>query len=74
MHTLEPLGQSDSRMIAMGEEIDLARAALPEFEREGFNAGHLTPVFFGSAIKEIGVTDLLDSLVAFGPPPPGPTG
>ncbi len=56
-------------MIAMGEEIDLARAALPEFDREAFNAGHLTPVFFGSAIKEIGVTDLLDSLVAFGPPP-----
>ena len=69
VHTLEPLPQSDDRMIAMAEEIDLARAALPEFEREGFNAGHLTPVFFGSAIKEIGVTDLLDSLVAFGPPP-----
>ena len=26
-------------------------------------------MFFGSAIKEIGVSDLLDSLVAFGPPP-----
>jgi peptide chain release factor 3 len=69
VHTIEPLSQSDDRMIAMAEEIDLARAALPEFELEGFNAGHLTPVFFGSAIKEIGVTDLLDSLVAFGPPP-----
>ena len=69
VHTAEPLAQSDDRMIAMAEEIDLARAALPEFELEGFNAGHLTPVFFGSAIKEIGVTDLLDSLVAFGPPP-----
>ncbi len=69
VHTAEPLSQSDDRMIAMAEEIDLARAALPEFELDGFNAGHLTPVFFGSAIKEIGVTDLLDSLVAFGPPP-----
>ncbi len=69
VHTAEPLSQADDRMIAMAEEIDLARAALPEFERDGFNAGHLTPVFFGSAIKEIGVTDLLDSLVAFGPPP-----
>jgi peptide chain release factor 3 len=69
VHTIDPLSQSDDRMIAMAEEIDLARAALPEFELEGFNAGHLTPVFFGSAIKEIGVTDLLDSLVAFGPPP-----
>ncbi len=69
VHTTEPLAQSDDRMIAMAEEIDLARAALPEFELAGFNAGHLTPVFFGSAIKEIGVTDLLDSLAAFGPPP-----
>ncbi len=69
IHTIQPLAQSDDRMIAMAEEIDLARAALPEFELDGFNAGHLTPVFFGSAIKEIGVTDLLDSLVDFGPPP-----
>ncbi len=69
VHTAEPVAQSDDRMIAMAEEIDLARAALPEFELAGFNAGHLTPVFFGSAIKEIGVTDLLDSLAAFGPPP-----
>ena len=69
VRTAQPLTQSDDRMIALGEEIDLARAALPEFELDGFNAGHLTPVFFGSAIKEIGVTDLLDSLAAFGPPP-----
>ncbi len=69
VHTTDPLPQSDDRMIAMAEEVDLARAALPEFELDGFKAGHLTPVFFGSAIREIGVTDLLDSLVAFGPPP-----
>ena len=60
-------------MITMAEEIDLARAALPEFDLDSFNAGHLTPVFFGSAIKEIGVTDLLDSLAAFGPPRPAPS-
>jgi peptide chain release factor 3 len=69
VHTIEPLGQSDPRMAAMGEEIDLVRAALPEFDLDSFNAGHLSPVFFGSAIREIGVSDLLDSLVAFGPPP-----
>jgi 23S rRNA U2552 (ribose-2'-O)-methylase RlmE/FtsJ len=32
-------------------------------------AGHLTPVYFGSAIKEIGVSDLLDGLVEYGPRP-----
>jgi len=69
IHTTEAVEQSDPRMIAMAEEIDLVRSALPEFDREGFDAGHLTPVFFGSAIREIGVLDLLDALVAFGPTP-----
>ena len=69
LHLIAPLDQSDPRMQALGEEIDLARAALPEFDLAAFNAGSLTPVFFGSAIREIGVTDLLDSLAAFGPPP-----
>ena len=45
------------------------RAALPEFDRDAFNAGHLTPVYFGSAIKGIGVNDLLDGLAEYGPPP-----
>jgi peptide chain release factor 3 len=65
----EDLPQSDARMIALGEEIDLVRAALPEFEVAAFAAGHLTPVFFGSAIKDIGVADLLDALAEFGPRP-----
>ena len=64
-----PLEQSDPRMIAVGEELDLVRAALPEFELAAFAAGHLTPVFFGSAIKEIGVADLLDGLAEYGPRP-----
>ena len=69
VHVPVALGQSDPRMIQLGEELELVQAALPEFELEAFNAGHLTPVFFGSAIKEIGVSDLLDGLVDFGPKP-----
>ena len=65
----EPVSQSDPRMQAVGEEIDLVRAALPEFEPAPFAAGHLTPVFFGSAIREIGVLDLLDALAEYGPRP-----
>src|SRR5579859_4300894 len=68
-HLTSELSQSDPRMQAMGEELDLVRAALPEFNVEEFAAGHLTPVFFGSAIKEIGVADLLDGLVEYGPRP-----
>jgi peptide chain release factor 3 len=63
------LAQSDARLTAAAEEIDLARAALPEFDAGQFAAGHLTPVLFGSAIKGIGVDDLLNELAIFGPPP-----
>ncbi len=69
VHVNPPLPQSDPRMVALGEELELVQAALPEWDRESFNAGHLTPVYFGSAMREIGVTDLLDALVSFGPPP-----
>jgi peptide chain release factor 3 len=68
-HLAEELPQSDARMVALGEELELVEAALPQFEVEAFRAGHLTPVYFGSAIKEIGVSDLLDGLVEYGPRP-----
>ncbi|WP_428391666.1 peptide chain release factor 3 [Lichenicoccus sp.] len=63
------LVQADPRLQALGDELDLAQAALPEFDRDGFDAGHLTPVYFGSAMREIGVGDLLGALVDFGPRP-----
>ena len=69
VHLAAPLPQSDPRMVALGEELELVQAALPEWDRAGFDAGHLTPVFFGSAMREIGVVDLLDALVSFGPSP-----
>ena len=69
MRLMQDLPQSDPRMQALGDELDLVRAALPEWDRESFNAGHLTPVYFGSAMREIGVADLLDALARFGPPP-----
>jgi peptide chain release factor 3 len=65
----QEVAQSDPRMQVLADEVDLVGAALPAFDRESFNAGHLTPVFFGSAIREIGVADLLDALADFGPPP-----
>jgi len=69
LHVGPELSQSDPRLQAMADEVDLVRAALPEFEVGAFAAGHLTPVYFGSAIKEIGVADLLDGLAEYGPRP-----
>ena len=69
LHVTHELAQSDPRLQALGEEADLVSIACPQFNEEEFGAGHLTPVFFGSAIKDIGVLELLDALAEFGPRP-----
>ena len=45
------------------------RDACRRFDFDSFREGHLTPVFFGSALKNFGVGDLLDALATFAPPP-----
>ena len=50
-------------------ELDLVRDACKRFDAKAFAEGHLTPVFFGSALKNFGVGDLLDALAAMAPPP-----
>jgi peptide chain release factor 3 len=57
----------DARTIA--EELALVKDACRSFDFASFREGHLTPVFFGSALKNFGVKDLLDALAAFAPPP-----
>ena len=54
---------------ALGGELDLVRDACKRFDLQAFGEGHLTPVFFGSALKNFGVGDLLDALGALAPPP-----
>ena len=44
------------------DDMRLAMGALPPFDREAFRAGHLSPVFFGSALRSFGVAELLDAL------------
>ena len=50
------------------EAIEIARS-LPAFDLESYRAGHLSPVFFGSALKDICVRELLDAVAAWAPPP-----
>src|SRR5690606_8838374 len=51
------------------EEIELIQAAAPQFDHEAFLAGKQTPVFFGSAINNFGVQEVLDALVDLAPRP-----
>ncbi|MDD5708796.1 MAG: peptide chain release factor 3 [Thiomonas sp.] len=50
-------------------EIDLVQTAGASFDREAFLGGQQTPVFFGSAINNLGVREVLDALVDLAPPP-----
>jgi peptide chain release factor 3 len=43
--------------------------AAPPFDEAEFLAGHQTPMFFGSAINNFGVQEVLDALVDLAPPP-----
>ncbi len=54
---------------ALREELALVREACRPFDLEAFREGHLTPVFFGSALRNFGVGDLLEGLGRFAPPP-----
>jgi peptide chain release factor 3 len=54
---------------ALAEEFSLVREACRPFDLTAFREGHLTPVFFGSALKNFGVGDLLDGFAAYAPPP-----
>jgi peptide chain release factor 3 len=51
------------------EELDLAREACRPFDENAFREGHLTPVFFGSALRNFGVRDLIEALGDWAPPP-----
>ncbi|MBG7602984.1 MAG: peptide chain release factor 3 [Gammaproteobacteria bacterium] len=51
------------------EEIELVRGASHELDLEAYLNGELTPVFFGSAINNFGVKELLDAFVEYAPPP-----
>jgi peptide chain release factor 3 len=51
------------------EEIELVKGATHTFEREAYRAGRQTPVFFGSAINNFGVEELLSAFTTHAPGP-----
>ncbi|MEL7020956.1 MAG: peptide chain release factor 3, partial [Bacteroidota bacterium] len=56
------------------EEVNMIEEVYPTFDREAYLNGELSPVFFGSAINNFGVKELLDCFVQIAPTPrPRPT-
>ncbi len=62
-------GVSDEVRAELQETAELAREGLPKFNLQSFREGHLTPVYFGSALRRFGILELLEGLAAHAPAP-----
>jgi peptide chain release factor 3 len=73
--TIDGLGSEAAREFlgdryrAFLEEVELVRGAAPAFDLERYRSARQTPVFFGSAVNNFGVRELLDSFVRHSPGP-----
>ena len=53
------------------DNAELVQGASKPFDVQSFLEGHMTPVFFGSALRHFGVDQLLEGIGAYCPPPKG---
>ena len=59
----------DTAANLLREEIELVTEVYPSFDREAYLAGQQQPVFFGSALNNFGVQELLDAFIEIAPQP-----
>src|SRR3569832_765004 len=57
-----------SMIAELRDEVELVKGASHAFAIEAYRAGKLTPVFFGSAVNNFGVEDLLSAMAVYAPP------
>ncbi len=53
----------------VAENAELARIGYPAFDLEAYRNGDLTPVYFGSALKNFGIVELINAIARHAPPP-----
>ena len=63
----ENVGEADAAKLR--EDLELIEGVYPEFNVEEYLEGKLAPVFFGSALNQFGVKELLDCFVQIAPAP-----
>lgn len=56
-------------IIRLKEEVEMARGLCRPFDLASYREGHLSPVFFGSALNNFGVRELLQGIGRLAPPP-----
>jgi peptide chain release factor 3 len=52
-------------------DVEMIEGVYHEFDKQQYLEGHLAPVFFGSAVNNFGVQELLDGFIAISPEPKG---
>ena len=65
----EIIGEDDANELR--EEVEMINGVYDEFDREEYLAGKVAPVFFGSAMNNFGVKELLDTFCRISPSPQG---
>jgi peptide chain release factor 3 len=60
---------NEAEKTELTDSAELVAGGYPEFETQSFLEGHMTPVFFGSALRHFGVAQLLAGIGAYCPPP-----
>ena len=63
----EHIGEQDAQKLR--DDLELVDGVYPEFDAETYRAGHVAPVFFGSALNNFGVQELLNCFVEIAPSP-----
>ncbi len=61
------VGEEDANKLR--EDLELIEGVYPEFDKNAYLAGELAPVFFGSALNNFGIKELLDCFVEIAPAP-----
>ncbi len=61
------IGESAAKKLR--DDVELITGVYPPFDGEAYSAGSLAPVFFGSALNNFGVKELLDCFVQIAPSP-----
>ncbi|WP_425230976.1 peptide chain release factor 3 [Sphingomonas sp.] len=64
-------GRTDTAPLShrFAEEVELAQGGYAPFDAQAYRHGDLTPVYFGSALKDFGPAELIAALAAYAPPP-----
>lgn len=60
---------SEAEAAGFEDDMEMIEAVFPEFDIKSYQEGHMSPVFFGSALRSVGITDIIDAVADYAPSP-----